>query len=161
MGGYGSGQRSTKKVTVEQCWTLSAAALRRIGYLKPNAVLSGPVHWSNTATGERLSSIGFSATTTADRGCARLNYVKSDTGEKWNYSVELTTTPLPWGGRRWWFICPLTVNGRTCGRRVRNLYRPPFRGYFGCRHCYGLTYTSCQEAHGLTRLFAQLGKEVR
>jgi hypothetical protein len=25
------------------------------------------------------------------------------------------------------------------------LYLPPGGRYFGCRHCYGLTYRSCQE----------------
>lgn len=25
---------------------------------------------------------------------------------------------------------------------------------FGCRHCWGLSYTSCQEAHQLERLFS-------
>jgi len=48
------------------------------------------------------------------------------------YRVSLTTTPLPWGGLRWWFTCPLVVEGRSCGRRVGKLYLPPGRGYFGC-----------------------------
>jgi hypothetical protein len=35
-----------------------------------------------------------------------------------------------------------------CGRRVGNLYLPPRSRYFyfGCRRCYRLTYTSCQES---------------
>jgi hypothetical protein len=39
---------------------------------------------------------------------------------------------------------------------VAKLYLP--RRYFGCRHCHGLTYTSCQESHkfdSLNRLMAQ------
>jgi hypothetical protein len=46
---------------------------------------------------------------------------------------------------RWWFVCPLVVNGRPCNRRVGKLYLPGASRYFGCRHCYDLTYTSCQE----------------
>lgn len=35
----------------------------------------------------------------------------------------------------YWFVCPLTVNGKQCGRRVRNLYFLPSSNYFGCKHC--------------------------
>lgn len=64
-----------------------------------------------------------------------------------NYSIRLTTTRPRFGGLRWWFICPLTNQGRSCGRRVGKLYLPPHGRYFGCRHCYDLTYTSCQDSH--------------
>jgi hypothetical protein len=30
---------------------------------------------------------------------------------------------------------------------VGKLYLPPGGRYYGCRHCYDLTYTSCQESH--------------
>jgi hypothetical protein len=39
----------------------------------------------------------------------------------------------------------LVVSGSPCYRRVGKLYLPPGGRYFGCRHCYDLTYTSCQE----------------
>src|SRR5437667_350708 len=39
---------------------------------------------------------------------------------------------------RWWGRCP-------CGRRVGKLYLPAGATRFACRHCHGLTYTSCQE----------------
>jgi len=56
-----------------------------------------------------------------------------------DYKVRLVTTKPNYGGRRWWFICPL----------VR---RPPRRSearsavrwkVFRSREAYGLTYTSC------------------
>jgi hypothetical protein len=59
--------------------------------------------------------------------------------------VRIATTRPRFGGLRWWFICPLIVNGRRCNRRVGKLYLPPAARYFGCRHCHDLTYTSCQE----------------
>ena len=40
-----------------------------------------------------------------------------------------------------WFVCPLV----GCGRRVGKLYLPPGGRYYGCRHCYRLTYESAQE----------------
>ena len=60
-------------------------------------------------------------------------------------AIPLTKTRPNFGGQRWWFICPLTVNGVACGRRVRKLYLPPGGQYFGCRNCYDLTYESAQE----------------
>jgi hypothetical protein len=77
----------------------------------------------------------------------RLSYTSTRPGgerESFNYHVELTTTQPRFGGLRWWFICPLTVNGRPCSHRVGKLYLPPGSLYFGCRHCHDLTYTSSQ-----------------
>jgi hypothetical protein len=59
------------------------------------------------------------------------------------YQVGLVMTRPHFGGCRWWFLCPLIVNGRPCNRRVAKLY---LRGkYFGCRQCHDLTYTSSQQ----------------
>jgi hypothetical protein len=73
----------------------------------------------------------------------RLSYTVTDAGKSVDYHVRLAVTRPHFGGCRWWFLCPLIVNDRPCGRRVAKLY---LRGkYFGCRHCHDLTYTSCQE----------------
>jgi hypothetical protein len=61
------------------------------------------------------------------------------------YWVKLTAEPCRFGGLRWRFLCPLFVNGRACTYRADTLYLPPSARYFGCRHCYGLTYTSRQK----------------
>jgi hypothetical protein len=58
--------------------------------------------------------------------------------------VPLTTTVPHFGGLRWWFRCPLAVNGHPCNRRVGKLYLPPGRRYFGCRRCHDLTDTARQ-----------------
>ena len=60
-------------------------------------------------------------------------------------AIRLHTTRPNFGGRRWWFECPLLVGDRECGRRAGKLY---LKGrYFGCRDCHDLTYQSCQESH--------------
>jgi hypothetical protein len=47
---------------------------------------------------------------------------------------------------------------------VSKLHLPPGGRYFGCRHCYDLTYTSCQESRkydGLARFLAgDLGTDL-
>ena len=57
----------------------------------------------------------------------------------------MTTTPN-YGGRRWWFICPLSRDDGGPPRRVAKLYLPPGEKYFGSREGYELTYESCQES---------------
>jgi len=64
--------------------------------------------------------------------------------ESLDYRVRVVATPCNYGGERYWFICPLSYEGRACERRVGKLYLPPGGRYFGCRHCYDLTYESAQ-----------------
>lgn len=159
MGGYGSGTRYSysKKLTVEECRVLSAARLMHLGMLRSNIRWPNSVTWTDVATGKTVSRIGFDVDTGPDSGSVRLHYTQSRTGQAMDYHVNLTTTPLPWGGLRWWFICPLTRHGRFCSRRVGKLYLPSGAYYFGCRHCYDLTYTSCQESHKYDSMFAGIG----
>ena len=153
MGGYGSGRWAwhTKKITVEECFKLSIFALKP--WLRPD--MAGTSRWSRNGreTGsiswqmaERLTAIRFIYTVTDRR-----------TGEKTdlNYRVTLKTSPLPWGGVRYWFSCPLVINGLRCNRRVACLYLPPSGLYFGCRHCYNLTYISSQAQHEFDSLNAK------
>ena len=160
MGGYGSGFQGSKRQTVEDGLTLSAATLMRIGLLRANLHGSGgSVVWRNTATGERSASIGCDPNVWDEHGRLRLHYTRNDT-DKVDYRVAVTSTALPWGGRRWWFTCPLVRNNVPCGRRCGKLHLPPGGRYFGCRRCYGLTYTSCQESHKHDRWAAMLGKDL-
>jgi hypothetical protein len=39
----------------------------------------------------------------------------------------------------------LSRNGVCCGRRVGKLYKAPGGSYFGCQHCYDLSYESRNE----------------
>jgi hypothetical protein len=74
-------------------------------------------------------------------------------GSPRDYFVRLVTTSPPVGGVRWWFVCPLVVNGTPCRKRVSKLYLPPGSDFFGCRTCYGLTYRSAQEHNGRVAAF--------
>lgn len=87
-----------------------------------------------------------------------LSYSKG--GENIHYRVSLTSVTLPSGGRRWYFRCPIVVQGRPCDRRTMKLYLPPGGLVFGCRDCHGLTYTSSQEAHRWDHLFAGIAASI-
>jgi hypothetical protein len=71
------------------------------------------------------------------------------------YWIQLETTPQPFGGRRWWFVCPRT------GRRAAKLYLPNGAFTFASRQAYGLAYACQREpAHerALRRAFKLRGK---
>ena len=163
MGGYGSGRRNfaSPKEVVENCLVLSAAQLQREGVIDTGVYGGGGRVWRRVSTGEQTAAIGYHVNTLDNEiSTIRLQYTTKRRGEdqaqKLDYLVGLTTTPLPWGGVRWWFICPLVANGGACGRRVGKLYLPPGGRYFGCRDCHHLTYTSCQESHKFDGLYALL-----
>jgi hypothetical protein len=113
-------------------------------YLQDRTVCSGTWHWTSASTGEERASIDFEINTTGAElpPYVRLHYRLTKNGENLDYNVSLATTRPDWGGLRWWFICPLSVNGHTCGRRVRKLYLPRGGKYYGCRHCHDLSYES-------------------
>lgn len=106
----------------------------------------GSMSWS--MGGEKTGSISFEVCI-ADKefdDYIKLQYtITDDEGKKkeFDYKVMLTTTACHFGGERYWFICPLYKNGIYCGRRAGVLYLSS--GYFGCRHCQNLTYSSQKE----------------
>jgi hypothetical protein len=153
VGGPGSGnwpRWQRKKDTVEESLIVGMKDLRKP--LFTGAV--GSLTW--TWAGGNKSSIGYYVTGSEDWPIVNLHYRWHDTKDV-NIPIRLEATPTQFGGRRWWFICPLIVRGIACNRRADKLYLPPRAKYFGCRRCYDLTYRSCQEAHQTERLFARMG----
>src|SRR5438445_13592379 len=119
MGGYGStrwGSYPTKAM-VEQCNVIDAAEWMRAGILREGLWHSGTCRWTS-CTGEAQAAMRFEVDT-MDPTCpsVRLMYTMPPTGEHLDYVISLENTRPHWGGVRWWFTCPLVVNGRHCGRR--------------------------------------------
>jgi hypothetical protein len=133
-----------RKTQVEECKKLS------IFFMKPN-LYPGATSGFAWYRGERkIGSVAYSVLGDDSPTAVKLSYTINMWGSDQIHGdcvVQLTTTPLPWGGVRYGFSCPLTKSGATCNRRVGCLYIPPNNSHFGCRHCYDLTYRSCQESH--------------
>lgn len=162
MGGFGSGSRCRydKKDTVEDCRRIDANRWMREGILAASVHHSGLWCWFRDASRtEQTASMGYEVCTLdLENSWLRLFYTLTQTKEVLDYRVRLTTTRPRFGGLRWWFACPLVRNGAACGRRVAKVY---LQGrYFGCRHCYQLTYTSCQESHKYDSLFRLLARNT-
>ena len=135
--------------TVEECKSIDIPWLNRYGYFC--GLKTGGMEWKN-AFGKVISSIGIQVSvddSNPGENYLRLFYTQTtnSTGEKTelDYKAQLVTTPCNFGGIRYWFICPLVADGKPCNRRVAKIYLPPGSKYFGCRHCYNLTYKSCKE----------------
>lgn len=132
--------------TVEECKSITTKFLNEHDYFD-SGIRWGGMSWSRGGKGT-TGSIGFVVSTVEGDEYIRFQYTQTDrrTGEKTDldYKARLTWPPCYFGGRRWWFICPLVVNGRVCNRRVGVLYLGGGK-YFGCRHCYNLTYRSQKE----------------
>ena len=145
----------SKKSTVEDYLSIHASKLNKWGYF--SGYRCGSLTWSRN--GEQTASIGISVSIeSATHGTMRLNYTHTNrfSNEKTdlNYTVDLVSTPCNYGGARWWFFCPLSRGGFSCNRRVGVLY---LGKYAGCRYCYNLTYTSCQDCHKFDRLAWSMG----
>lgn len=128
----------------------SVVFLKKHGYLE-GGLRYGNIKWTYEMSGNE-SSIGFFVTigmkdVSDIDDSIRLRYANTNrrTGEQENmdYRVELTTTPCNFGGKRYWFICPITKNGKYCGRRVGVLFS--IGKWFGCRHCGEIAYATQME----------------
>lgn len=138
----------TTRLCVEDCVVLSTVDLRRHGVFT-SAFGSPCVQTWNDRTGTTLSCVEYDVV--EGRGCAmalrfRYNVIDESLNaiRPVHYLVEVTTTRPTFGGRRFWFWCPVVDFRTRCGRRVGRLYLPPGQQVFGCRHCYNLTYLSAQ-----------------
>lgn len=125
--------------TCESCYALDVRRLYRKGLLSAGLHYS----WQWTCNGEPDGSIRIRTET--DR--LVLSYRILQSGGEWEaveQRVSIVWTPCRFGGRRPWFICSVSANGRYCGRRVAKLYGAG--KLFACRHCYHLAYASQQSS---------------
>ncbi len=162
MGGFGSGRSlgTSKKDSVEDCNVLNVDKLARDRILYPGLHTFGTLTWTDSLTREEVSSCGYEVNTLGlYASWFRIIYTLTQTGEKSDCTILLTTTRPHFGGFRWWFMCPRVIEGVHCNRRVGRLYLPPGGKYYGCRVCYDLTYTSCQDSHKFDQGLAFLAQE--
>jgi hypothetical protein len=180
MGGYGSG-RTGGWATVEACDSLVLSADRvmlpiRLAMRKEGvrAIPDGAVaevpwftwRWTRRGEADPLTKVEIRLELQTSDGTAWLRYdvdqFSHRTGPQ-QYPVSMVTTPCPFGGLRWWWLCPATR------RRVSKLYLPNGGDRFLSRGrgAYRLAYASQRQApidrmHARSdRLYAKLGADYR
>ena len=103
----------SRKTTVEKCKIVSIAWLNRHDYFCGQK--SGQILWSHDRREPSKVDISVRTTEQDRRGCIRFQYTCIDrfSGSKTPYDciIALDTTPCNFGGVRYWFICPLAIDG--------------------------------------------------
>lgn len=157
MGGFGSTRWNwhKKMLAAEDCRRMPLQVFKQ----NIQVGQSGQITWSRE--GKKISSIGFQVKGGSESPLNLWLIYTITRGEDekidCNYPIRLTTTPLPWGGVRHWFICP----GVGCGRRVNVLYLAPKQDYFVCRHCNRLSYRSRQQGYEDRAFYGRLAGLVQ
>ncbi|MCP4481335.1 MAG: hypothetical protein GY817_00705 [bacterium] len=132
----------SNRMTVEESKSLSTKFLKKHNYFC--GLNSGVVTWSRS--GNKTGSISIKVDVlNKENAFIQFQYTQTDrTTDKKSeidYKAKLVSTSCYYGGVRWWFRCPLVINGKQCNRKVGVLYLGNGK-YFGCRHCYNLIYES-------------------
>jgi len=136
-----------RKIRVDEVKSIDILDLQRKKVFGKGPGMIWASSWSRN--GEVVASISYRVEAGED-GPSGLRFMytitDNDAGDKkeYNYIIPVIATPCNFGGKRWWYVCPLIVNGRACRRRCRIVYMPPGSEYFGCRECHQLTYESRQ-----------------
>lgn len=150
----------SNRYAVEECKSITTKFFKQHHFFSRD-VDSQKISWGKDD--EITGTIRIQTSMSSTEPYIRLFYTvtHNDTGEKsaLNYRVMLSSTLCHYGGQRWWFICPLMVNGKSCNRRVSALHLSNSY-YFGCRHCLNLTYKSCKKNHRYDDLYAFLGMDL-
>jgi hypothetical protein len=158
MGGSGSGFQDARKAAVEDGLTLSISALMGKGALVPGRITAGTWAW-HYGDGDAFAKIGYVADMrTPDAAILRLSY--SAQGHPVDDVIRLVWTSPRYGGRRWWFLCPVDIRQQRPPRRAAKLYLPPGARHFGSRQAHGLTYQSCRESRHFSGLWRRIGERM-
>lgn len=153
MGGSGSGWQDAKKNVVDDCIVLSIRELIRERALVPGSYRRGSLIWQHAGS-EPYAKFEYDSELRLDgTGSLFLRYVGA--GRQFCHWVSLVSTVPQYGGRRWWFICPI--------KKIRSakLYLPPGATQFASRLAHDLTYMSCQESGGDKRLRRRIVRQAR
>jgi hypothetical protein len=139
MGGRGSGWQRERKTTVEEGLILDIKVLVAKGALVPGAYRRGSLTWQcDGSEFEYESELRQDGTGSLFLRCV-------GPGQQFCHWVSLCSTVPHYGGRRWWFICPIKKI------RVAKLYLPSGARTFASRGAYSLTYRSCQSSFRVER----------
>jgi hypothetical protein len=134
MGGRGSGWQRQRKTTVEEGLILDIKHLVAIGALVPGAYRRGSL------TGQCDGSEFEYESELRQDGTGSLFLRCVGPGQQFCHWVSLCSTVPHYGGRRWWFICPVKKI------RIAKLCLPPGAITFASRQAYSLTYRSCRQS---------------
>lgn len=134
MGGIGSGRRATTLDT-DDCLHLSLADLRRDGALKRHLWARREKGWVDLRRKREVGAVSI----IADVDCGRISIKGRAFGQPIDQNLEVVAQPLPFGGERFYALCPLS------GQRCTVLILPPGKTFFASVRGWGVSYASTRE----------------
>lgn len=142
MGGYGSGRRGGSPTSEGAgSYVLSIQDFVRAGVEE-----GGAAEWSMSwAAGKWQVKFHINACDRSNAWIVLAHESRTEPARDQLYRIALTWTKPPYGGLRWWFLCPRT------GRRCTKLFLPRGGHRFWSRQAYGLGY-ACQRMSRESRL---------
>ncbi|MGY4397163.1 hypothetical protein ACVWZA_002354 [Sphingomonas sp. UYAg733] len=120
------GRRDGKRL-VEDCLTLDLAWIMRLGPMGDGQAGSGEIHWHTDGMHARSAHFRLDLRSVDS---AHLTVSSKTVIQR----IALVAVPQHFGGRRWWFRCPVT------GDRARTLHLPPGGLRFASRKAWTLAY---------------------
>lgn len=136
MGGINSGRRAHTPDT-DDCLQLSLAVLRRSGALRRHQMARSRRVWQrgDRKTGEVAITVDIDSVEPTP--C--LVITGWGLGERIAQRLTIVSQPLPFGGERFYVLCPIT------GLRCSNLILPPNRSFFASARGWRVPYASTRE----------------
>ena len=133
MGGMGSG-RSGGRPTVESALSIDIGQMFRLGIFRRGGDRNCCWKWTDDYTGATAAEVVM-CTRLSDEEDPHVRLIHRESqATTADYRIDLKSSVQPYGGVRWWFICPIT------GMRVAKLRLPRGAIQFASRQAYCLGY---------------------
>ena len=148
MGGYGSGRRSNRPTT-DQCVHINLSNLKGLGMLKRHCLSRRELNWNSD--GQTIAKLTLETDVHCLLPSPRLTFTGYAFGNAIDCVVWLEEQPLPYGGERWYALCPRT------GNKCNALVLPPGQVQFASVNGWNVPYTSTRE-NEVNRAFRAIRK---
>lgn len=136
MGGYGSGRR-TNRLTADECIQIRLPDLKRLGMVKRHCMHRQVLTWR--CDGRISAQLTLVSDVHCREASPRLRVTGTVYGRHIDCLIWLDSMPLPFGGERWYALCPKT------DKRCTTLVLPPGRSHFASVRGWDVAYGSQRE----------------
>ncbi|MEO7864130.1 MAG: hypothetical protein ABIU05_27585 [Nitrospirales bacterium] len=157
MGGLGSG-RSGGLPIIDQGLKIDLRSLRRRGQFRADGNhYQINLQWTYSYTEEKVGNVRMSYCAGGDGSWLRLEYTATPYGGepfRVNETFALERFPQPFGGYRWYVICPRTHSRCQC------LYLPPGATRFRSRQGFGVRLQYLSQNYDRRTRLMETGRKI-
>ena len=137
MGGIGSGRHSNGPTT-DECIRIELPQLKRLGMLERGCMNRRSRIW--TRNGKTVAKLTLVSDIDCHERYPCLKMTGHAFGQRIDHLIMLDSVPMPFGGERWYAMCPFTMD-KLC----TTLVLPPGKLYFASVTGWKVPYASQRE----------------